>query len=254
MSGCGFVVFHRKVTEWCWYKKPYMLRLFTHLILMANHRPQQWEGVTVERGQLVTGRLALSEQTGISQQSIRTCLTRLERTGEISVKSTNKFSIITICNYDKYQGQKNEANQQSTSNQPAINQQLTTNNNENNENKEETTMSSATALDPDTSPSSLEKNGVPVAKIIAHLNTAAQRDFKPAVKATRAKIKARWAEGHRLSDFLAVIDHKADEWLTDEKMQQYLRPETLFGTKFESYLVAAKAAGAGVEPKLRWNE
>ncbi len=136
MSGCGFVVFHRKVTEWCWYKKPYMLRLFTHLVLMANHRPQQWEGISVERGQLVTGRLALSEQTGISQQSIRTCLARLEQTGEIVVKSTNKFSIITVCNYDKYQGQKNEANQQSTSNQPAINQQLTTNNNVNNENNE----------------------------------------------------------------------------------------------------------------------
>jgi uncharacterized phage protein (TIGR02220 family) len=114
-------------------------------------------------------------------------------------------------------------------------------------------MSSAPALDPNDPPSSLEKNGVPVAKIIAHLNTAAQRDFKPAVKATRSKIKARWAEGHRLEDFLAVIDHKADEWLGDAKMQQYLRPETLFGVKFESYLVSAKAAGAGVQPKMRWN-
>jgi len=120
------------------------------------------------------------------------------------------------------------------------------------ETEAETTLSSATALDPGDSPSSLQKNGVPVATIIAHLNAAAQRDFKPAVKATRSKIKARWAEGHRLDDFIAVIDHKAEEWLCDAKMQQYLRPETLFGTKFESYLVAAKAAGVGIKPTKRW--
>jgi uncharacterized phage protein (TIGR02220 family) len=111
------------------------------------------------------------------------------------------------------------------------------------------------AEQPDTDEESLvvEKERVPYRKIIAHLNTAAQRDFKPTVNATRQKIKARWAEGHRLPDFLAVIDHKTDEWLGNDKMQQYLRPETLFGTKFESYLVTARAAGAGAEPKMRWN-
>ena len=46
-------------------------------------------------------------------------------------------------------------------------------------------------------------------------------------------------EGYTVEDFRRVIDHKASEWMEDEKMREYLRPETLFGTKFEGYLQAA---------------
>ena len=49
-------------------------------------------------------------------------------------------------------------------------------------------------------------------------------------------INARLKEGHTLEDFKAVIDKKTKQWLNDEKMSSYLRPMTLFGTKFESYL------------------
>lgn len=83
----------------------------------------------IERGQVITGRLTLSNETGISEQSIRTCLKRLESTGEIMQKSTNKFTIITVCNYDNYQQDEPATNQQLTNNQPATNQQLTTNKN-----------------------------------------------------------------------------------------------------------------------------
>ena len=55
-------------------------------------------------------------------------------------------------------------------------------------------------------------------------------------------IKARLNEGYTINDFKAVIDKKAEEWKDDPKMAQYLRPETLFGTKFESYLNAPNAS------------
>ena len=128
----GWVCFYRKIAKWEWYTTPSMLHLFFHLIVMANHDDGSWQGFKVKRGQLITGRKSLSDATGISEQSIRTCLTRLERTGEITQKSTNRFSIITLCHYNDYQDKKENANQQLTSNQPATNQQLTTNNNENN--------------------------------------------------------------------------------------------------------------------------
>lgn len=91
---------------------------------------------------------------------------------------------------------------------------------------------------------------IPYSKIIDHLNAQCGCQFKPTSNATKRHIKARWAEGFRLPDFEAVIDHKRDEWAQDSRMCVYLRPETLFSTKFEGYLQAAKnghpgACGAG---------
>jgi len=121
-----WVKLHDSWLDWEWHTDPNMVSLFFHLLSMASKKDTRFRGCEVKRGQVVVGRKMLSERTGISEQKIRTCLKRLERTGEISRKSTNKFTIITICNYHIYQPIFRESNQQSTSNQPATNQQLTT--------------------------------------------------------------------------------------------------------------------------------
>lgn len=77
---------------------------------------------------------------------------------------------------------------------------------------------------------------IPYAEIVAALNEAAGTSYRPTSKKTRQLIHARWAEGFRLPDFEAVIGTMSAAWLHDPKMAAYLRPETLFGTKFESYL------------------
>ena len=89
--------------------------------------------VDLEPGQFVFGRKAASLELNMSEQRIRTCLKKLECLQNISVKSTNKFSIISIINWHCYQQDKEINNQQSTNNQPTINQQLTTNKNDKNE-------------------------------------------------------------------------------------------------------------------------
>lgn len=68
-----------------------------------------------------------------------------------------------------------------------------------------------------------------------YLNFKTGKHFKTTTKKTRNLIKSRVSEGYTLEDFITVIDNKCSDW-TDEKMQTYLRPETLFGSKFESYL------------------
>ena len=73
--------------------------------------------------------------------------------------------------------------------------------------------------------------------IVEYLNQKAGTNYKPSSKATQTKIHARLKEGYTLDDFKLVIDKKCDEW-KGTQMEQYLRPETLFGTKFESYLNA----------------
>lgn len=74
--------------------------------------------------------------------------------------------------------------------------------------------------------------------IISHLNEKAGTKYKASTAKTKSVINGRLAEGFKLEDFISVIDKKCEEWLGDEKMEKYLRPETLFGTKFEGYLNA----------------
>lgn len=73
--------------------------------------------------------------------------------------------------------------------------------------------------------------------IVAYLNQRAGTNYRASSKKTKTCIHARLEEGFTFDDFKTVIDKKADEWIGTE-YEQYLRPETLFGTKFESYLNA----------------
>lgn len=84
--------------------------------------------------------------------------------------------------------------------------------------------------------SSDELDDIPYKAIIDYLNEKTGSQFRNTTKKTQTLIKARFAEGFNLDDFKKVIDTKAAEWLNDSKMSKFLRPETLFGTKFESYL------------------
>ena len=77
---------------------------------------------------------------------------------------------------------------------------------------------------------------IPYVEIIDYLNSKCSKHYKHTNRIAREKIHARWHEGFRLKDFKLVIDVKAYDWLNDTKMNKYLRPDTLFGSKFEIYL------------------
>ena len=84
--------------------------------------------------------------------------------------------------------------------------------------------------------SSIEESRYIVEQIIDYLNKQTNKHFKNNTQNTKKHINARLNEGYVFDDFKKVIDTKTNEWLNDKKMNQYLRPDTLFGTKFESYL------------------
>lgn len=71
--------------------------------------------------------------------------------------------------------------------------------------------------------------------IISYLNAKAGTNYRASSKATQQHINARFAEGYKVEDFKTVIDKKCAEWLGSD-FEQYLRPSTLFGSKFENYL------------------
>lgn len=78
----------------------------------------------------------------------------------------------------------------------------------------------------------------PIEEVVNHLNRRAGTKYKPTTANTRKLVKARLKEGFTVDEFKTVIDNKCAEWGNNPEMAQYLRPETLFGSKFESYLNA----------------
>lgn len=126
----GYIKLHRSLLDWEWYGDINVSRLFVHLILKVNFEEKKWRGNLVKKGQLVTSNKTLSIETGLSLQSIRTALKKLESTNEITIQSTNVFTKIYIQNYKKYQENKHldnkPANKPTTNDQQTINKRITT--------------------------------------------------------------------------------------------------------------------------------
>lgn len=93
----------------------------------------------------------------------------------------------------------------------------------------------------------IENPLIPFSEIVHALNDAAGTRYRASSAKTRSLIHARWAEGYRLPDFLAVIDTMAAEWKGDPKMAKYLRPSTLFSPKFEDYVNRSPKARKGAD-------
>ena len=99
----GFVKVHRKLVQWGWYQDYVVKDLFLHLLLTASFRESQWMGRTIEKGQAITSYAHLAEELGFSVKQIRTALNKLKSTGEVASESTNRYTIITVVNWEKYQ-------------------------------------------------------------------------------------------------------------------------------------------------------
>ena len=91
-----------------------------------------------------------------------------------------------------------------------------------------------------------------VAEIITYLNDKVHASYRTSTRKTRDLIKARMNEGFKVEDFKTVIDKKSAEWMNTE-MEKYLRPYTLFGTKFESYLNQSNISNYKTNRKNNFN-
>lgn len=99
----GWIKLHRKILDWEWFTSPSTLQLFLYLLLRANKEDKKWRGILIKRGQLVTSVATISEETKLSTQQVRTSLNRLKSTNEITSKTTNRFTLVTVCKYESYQ-------------------------------------------------------------------------------------------------------------------------------------------------------
>lgn len=127
----GYVKLWRKTLDSGILQHPTAWQVFGYLLLMANSKPHRRiiAGVMTEAkpGEVITGRERLAEELGLSVQQIRTALNLLKKLEIVTIKSTNKYSVISLVNWDRYQ-QHEPAGQPASppAGQPAPNQHLTT--------------------------------------------------------------------------------------------------------------------------------
>lgn len=164
-----------------------------------------------------------------SLSHIKTTTDKLVKDGRLEKTETELGTLFTVCNYELYQGFERfkKQNTEQSENAERTEKERRENNKkkDNKDNKE------------------LYKD------IVEYLNLKTGKRFAYTTKPTTAKINARLEEGFTLDDFKKVIDIKVSEWLSDANMQKYLRPETLFGNKFESYLYQETEAKQDIEAK-----
>lgn len=100
----GYIKLHRSILSWEWYGDIKTRGVFLHLLVAAQWEDVRIEGQVIKRGQLCTSIRKLADVVGLSERGVRTSLQRLQSTGEITMQSNQHHSIITVVNYDLYQG------------------------------------------------------------------------------------------------------------------------------------------------------
>lgn len=150
MPNEGWIKLYRSTRESSVWKNPIVFFVWTWCLLKASRQtinfPFGNKDMSLLPGEFVTGRnRATDELPGVSEQSYRSAIKYLKSTNRITTKSTNKFTIVSICKWEEYQGEvTSKVTSNLTNDQPASNQQVTTNNNDKKEKNERTNILSLT--------------------------------------------------------------------------------------------------------------
>lgn len=117
-----YIKLYRSLLEWEWYKNINTKILFIHMLLKANWKDGKFEGKNIPRGSFVSSIAKLAEETELTSREVRTAISHLEKSGELTIKRHSKYSVFTIKNYVLYQTSDN----QTTSKRHSVDIQTTT--------------------------------------------------------------------------------------------------------------------------------
>lgn len=132
-----YVKIDRKMLDWEWYRNINTKVLFLHMLLKANWKEGRFENKVVPRGSFVSSVKKLSEETDLTEREIRTAISHLKTTGEVTSKSYPKYTVFTVKNYDKYQTTDKQNDKQVTSKRQTNDKRTTTIEERKKERKEE---------------------------------------------------------------------------------------------------------------------
>ena len=234
MADAGWIKLHRGITDhWLWDCEFSYAQAWIDLLLKACHKPNKLmikgQLVELKRGQQARSEVTLSKEWKWSRGKVRRFINQCEKDGMIECKATHLTSIITICNYDSFQGVDTSGGTASDTTGDTANGQQTVHKQEvKNLRSKESTMSSE--LD----------DGV--SAVIEKINSITGKKLMASTKAHRENISARLREGHSVQELISVVEVKAAEWM-GTKYEAYLVPSTLFTPKnFARYLAESSIA------------
>ena len=215
----GWIKLHRKITEHEIWTDITTFRLFMLLLLKSTHQNYEHKGLKLKPGQFIRSYSKLAEDLTyregrgskkVSKSTISNSIKKLVRNEMITVTETEVGTMFTIVNYQLYQ----RFDESEKTNAERLTKRK---------------------MDNKTEEESVNKNNTFIS-VVDYLNERAKTKFRHTSRKTQQLIKARFNEGFDMDDFKKVIDVKTKQWINDNNMRKYLRPETLFGTKFEAYL------------------
>lgn len=143
----GWISLYRKFIDWEWYTDANTMRVFIHLLLLANHQDNNWRGKEIKRGQLITSIKHLSGDLKLTPKQIRLSLEKLKSTQEIATQGTNQYTVITIEKYGLYQIDLEKKASQTANQGQTEGKQRATNNNDNNDNNENKNINSSSIVE-----------------------------------------------------------------------------------------------------------
>lgn len=126
MNDGNYIKINRSILDWEWYKDQNTKDLFLHMLIKANWKEGKFQGTTVPRGSFISSISKLSTEINLSERQIRTAISHLKATGEVTSRTTNKFTVFTVLNYDLYQANDKQNDSQATSERQADDKQPTT--------------------------------------------------------------------------------------------------------------------------------
>ncbi|WP_068318965.1 hypothetical protein [Polycladidibacter hongkongensis] len=101
----GWIKLHRKILEWEWFTSVNTCHVFVYLLTQVNRDETTFQGRSVPAGAGVFSVAKIAANAGLTPKAVRIALQNLKASGDVAIKTTNKYSIITIANWQEYQGE-----------------------------------------------------------------------------------------------------------------------------------------------------
>lgn len=223
----GYVKLWRKSLNAGWLKRHNLWIFCSYCLLKANHKKNfkaiiHNQEINLQPGQFIFGRKVTAEETGLTEREIRTCLALLIKWQNVTIKTTNRYSIISIINWPIYQSEEIENDQ--------LNDQRPTSNRPHTRTKEHKN----------------NKYAQDALEVLSYLNRKTEKRYR-----ITKHIEARLKEGRTVEDCKRVIDNKIkDPYFIDNP--KYLNPETLFRpSNFDKYVNESSAIISPEKPPLK---
>ena len=121
----GYIKIHRKFRDWEWYSEPVVKDVFLHLLITASWEDSRCKGHEIKAGQTIITVSGLANELGVSTRQVRTAMEKLESTGEITRKTTNRFTVVTVENWSLYQADYDNGDKQMTNKRQTDDKQMT---------------------------------------------------------------------------------------------------------------------------------